>query len=167
MKTIRMITTAALTALAIGAAPKSHAESKPNMLTSNASHTYECTIQRAEAPFPQGGKAHLVVNGQTQNITVALRDMLDGDGKSVQGSSWISPLVIHLEDEAAIPGAHALSLAWDLDAKTHTAHGLLALQDKSLMLMTIIPFADWPSWIQKTPNSVPYYGMFDCNEVSQ
>jgi hypothetical protein len=162
-----MLLAASVTALLAGS--QAHAGT-PNMLTSNASHSYECTIEKDEAPMPQGGKAHIVVNGQTQNVTVALRDMLDGDGKPVQGSSWVSPLFMHFEGAqkgAPEPDPNTLMIMWDPDAKG-VARGLLIFvkdREPHLMLKTIIPFADWPAWIQKNANSVPYYGIFDCHEV--
>jgi hypothetical protein len=128
------------------------------MLTSNASHSYECVVEKGqEAPFPLGGKAHVVINGKTQKITIALRDMLDGDGKPVRSSVWDEDLTTHLEDKAT----GLLTFAWE-------PLGLLDFSEDrnpQLQLLTIIPFADWPAWVETNEDSAAFYGSFACHEV--
>jgi hypothetical protein len=133
----------------------------PNMLTSTGSHAYDCDIEKTDPPFPQAGKAHVIIDGKTQRVTVALRDLADGDGKQVPGATQSFPLAIHFED------AGYLTTAWDLD-KTGGARGLLdyfADRDPKLQLVTTIPTADWPGWVPPISNPAAYYGAFACHEA--
>jgi hypothetical protein len=109
-------------ALALALAPVA-ATAGPEALTGTQSHTYDCTIDLAQqdARLPQGGRAHVVINGRTQRATVTLRDVLDSNFRPVPNSTLTYLLTVHIEPTPGYPG---LMIAWDPDV-AGTARGMI------------------------------------------
>jgi hypothetical protein len=90
---------------------------------------------------------------------------LDGGGKPIRGSTTSYALTMHVEPTKDYPEAFAIARDPGKDGSARGTLDMSKDRDPPLLLMTTIPFSDWPAWVEKHSDSVPYYGAFGCHEV--
>jgi hypothetical protein len=135
------------------------------MLTGTASHAYECAVQSGnEATFPTAGKAHVRIDGNTQYADVAFEGVIDGDGLPRTDTVTHEPLLIHIEPTPGYPG---LMIAWGATRSGVASSTITTDPDGRLIGNLRIP-GPWPRRTNPPPgpDSMPYWGSFDCQEAA-
>jgi hypothetical protein len=135
------------------------------LLTGTANHVFACTIQPSDEGFPRSGNATVTIDGARQQALVEMTGIIDGDGHPVAHSRFTYPLNMHIEPTPGYPG---FMVGWNPNSRGvdgGTIQNSTGQTTAPFYMQADIPNADWPSWVAKNADSVPYYGGFDCHGV--